>query len=115
MMSTLLAEDGRELGPVERAMTRAARRRGLLGRDSVNGVYVLEPCRSVHTVGMRFAIDVVYCAGTWELGYTVRAIRTMRPWRFGLPRLRTRCVIETEPGFFEAYGISVGDRLSVKG
>ena len=38
-----------------------SRRRGLLGRDHVDGVLVLRPCRQVHTFGMQFPIDVAFC------------------------------------------------------
>ena len=113
-MSTLVADDGRELGPVELAVTRVARRRGLLGRDQLVGAFVLEPCRSVHTIGMRFPIDVAYCTGSSSAGFLVCSIRTMRPGRLGAPRLRSRCVIEAEAGFFAANGINVDDRLSVR-
>ena len=41
--------------------SRRARSRGLLGRDGVDGALLLRPCRSVHTVGMRFPIDVAFC------------------------------------------------------
>ena len=35
-------------------------RKGLLGRDGVEGALVIAPCRWVHTIGMRFPIDVAY-------------------------------------------------------
>ena len=37
------------------------RRRGLIGRDHLDGVLVLRPCRQVHTFGMQFPIDVAFC------------------------------------------------------
>jgi uncharacterized protein len=46
---------------VELANHSAARRKGLLGRDSLfagEGLWIL-PCQAVHTVGMRFPIDLV--------------------------------------------------------
>ena len=47
---------------VEVASTSATRRRGLLGRaglDPGEGLWIV-PCESVHTIGMRFPIDVIY-------------------------------------------------------
>ena len=35
--------------------------RGLLGRDGIDGAMLLRPARSVHSVGMRFPIDVAFC------------------------------------------------------
>ena len=41
--------------------TRSARRKGLLGRDGIDGALLLVPARSVHTIGMRFPLDVAWC------------------------------------------------------
>jgi uncharacterized membrane protein (UPF0127 family) len=47
---------------VDVAATRATRRRGLLGRESLGATegLLLTPCKAVHTVGMRFPIDVIF-------------------------------------------------------
>ena len=55
-----LLRDGEVLASLEVADTRAARRRGLLGRDGIDGALLLAPARSVHTFGMRFPIDVAW-------------------------------------------------------
>ena len=49
---------------VELALTMRDRRRGLLGRQSLDAdaAMLLSPCKGVHTVGMPFAIDVVFVA-----------------------------------------------------
>ena len=49
------------LAAAEVAVTRRERARGLLGREDLEGVIVLRPCRQVHTFGMRFPIDVAFC------------------------------------------------------
>ena len=56
-----LVRDDEVLATAEVAADARARRRGLLGRDEVDGVLVLRPCRHVHTFRMRFAIDVAFC------------------------------------------------------
>jgi uncharacterized membrane protein (UPF0127 family) len=56
-----LLRDGDVLAAVEVADSFGARLRGLLGRDGVEGALVLQPARSVHTIGMRFPIDVAFC------------------------------------------------------
>ncbi|MEY4231169.1 MAG: hypothetical protein RLZZ362_2018, partial [Actinomycetota bacterium] len=48
------------MASAEVADGRHARRRGLLGRDHLDGALVLERCRWIHTVGMRFPLDVAY-------------------------------------------------------
>ena len=74
----VLVRDGVMLGAAEVAAGRPARRRGLLGRDGIDGVIVLEPCRQVHTFGMRFPIDVAFCAAD---GRVLRIVAEMVPGR----------------------------------
>ncbi|MEO7155935.1 MAG: DUF192 domain-containing protein [Vicinamibacterales bacterium] len=58
----LMTADGRELARVELAVTARQRARGLLGKTGLapGSAMWLAPGRSIHTVGMRFAIDVVF-------------------------------------------------------
>lgn len=106
-----LIREGEVLATAEVAGTRRARRRGLLGRSGVEGVLIIAPARAVHTVGMRFAIDVAYC----DRDLRVRSVRTMRPWRLGLPRLRSHIVIEAAAGAFDRWALTAGDVLEIKG
>ncbi|WAZ23836.1 DUF192 domain-containing protein [Streptomyces cinnabarinus] len=96
--------------PLEIASSYRARTRGLLGRDAVDGVLLLSPASSIHTVGMRIPIDVAYL--DWRLN--VIAVRTMKPGRLGLPRLRARHVLETEAGAMVGWGLRVGVRVKVE-
>ncbi|MEU8591586.1 DUF192 domain-containing protein [Streptomyces sp. NPDC048664] len=97
--------------PLEIARSARARRRGLLGRDDIEGALLLSPASAVHTLGMRFAVDVAYVDRTSR----VLAVRTMRPGRIGLPRLRARHVLEARAGMLERWGIRPGTRLTVAG
>ena len=65
---------------VEVAETRAHRRRGLLGRDAldVSAALLLTPCSAVHTVFMRFPIDVVFIDRD---GHVKKIVRNLQPWR----------------------------------
>ena len=105
-----LCRDDEVLASLEVADDRRTRRRGLLGRDDVDGALLIRPCRSVHTVGMRFPIDVAFCSADLE----VLGVCTMRRWRVGAPRVRARAVIEAQAGSFERWGLQVGDRLEVR-
>ncbi|MFF8815203.1 DUF192 domain-containing protein [Streptomyces pactum] len=98
------------LVPVEIAASYRARSRGLLGRDGIDGGLLLTPAAGVHTVRMRFAIDVAYL----DRRLTVLAVRTMRPGRLGLPRLRARHVLEAEAGAMERWGVRRGVRLDIR-
>src|SRR2546421_9712445 len=107
-----LVRDGEVLATLEVAASHAARLRGLLGRDDVDGALLLRPARSVHTIGMRFAIDVAFCDGDLR----VIAIRCpMRRYRVGAPRPKARAVIEAEAGAFERWRLRPGDKLEIKG
>ena len=55
-----LLRDGTVLAALEIARDGAARRKGLLGRDGLEGALLIDGCRWVHTLGMRFAVDVAY-------------------------------------------------------
>jgi uncharacterized membrane protein (UPF0127 family) len=76
--------------------TRRERARGLLGRAALgpDHALLLRRCRSVHTFGMRFAIDVVLLDGTWR---TLAVVR-MPPGRLLRPRRRVRHVLEVAAG-----------------
>lgn len=94
------------------------RARGLLGRSSVEGAVLLVPAKSVHTVGLKFPIDVVYCkrvtGDEGEEGYEVMAAVTMGRQRVGMPRLKASAVIELEAGACDRLNICVGDVLNVR-
>ncbi|MGP4092259.1 DUF192 domain-containing protein [Streptomyces sp. KR55] len=97
--------------PLEIATSYRARTKGLLGRDSLDGAILLSPANSVHTFRMRIPIDVAYL----DRDLKVIAVHTMKPWRLGLPRLRSRHVLEAEAGVMAGWGVRVGVRVSVEG
>ncbi|MFE5711980.1 DUF192 domain-containing protein [Streptomyces sp. NPDC056501] len=101
-------------GPVELELEVAAsyraRTRGLLGRDGVDGALLLTPAGSVHTFRMRFAIDVAYL----DRRLRVIAMTTMPPNRLGLPRLRSRHVLEAEAGAMAGWGLRVGSVVELR-
>lgn len=106
-----LVRDDRVLATLELAESRRARRRGLLGRDGFEGALLLRPARAVHTLGMRFALDVAFC----DAELTVLDVRRMARHRIGLPVLAARAVLEAEAGAFASWELKVGDRLEVRG
>ncbi|MEU9151051.1 DUF192 domain-containing protein [Streptomyces sp. NPDC048417] len=96
--------------PLELATSYRARSKGLLGRDGLDGAILLSPANSIHTFRMRMPIDVAYL----DRRLTVIAVRTMPPGRLGLPRLRSRHVLEAEAGAMAEWGVRVGTRVSVE-
>jgi uncharacterized membrane protein (UPF0127 family) len=102
-----LLVDERDVATVEVARTAGTRRRGLLGRTGLEGGFWLEPCHQVHTIRMRFAIDVAYL----DRRGRVMLVRTLPPGRIGPWRFRARTVLETEAGALETWGVGPGARV----
>jgi uncharacterized membrane protein (UPF0127 family) len=106
-----LVREGDVLATAEVAPDGRARRRGLLGRDTVEGVLVLRPCRHVHTFGMRFPIDVAFCAVT---GVVLRTC-TLVPRRFSPIVPRSAFALEAAAGAFDRWRLRVGDQVELRG
>ena len=106
-----LLREGEVLASLDVAETFRDRLTGLLGRDGIDGALLIKPAKSVHTVGMRFPLDVAFCSRDLTVLDTV----TMKPFRVGRPRLRAHCVIEAECGAFERWQLRPGDQLEIKG
>jgi uncharacterized membrane protein (UPF0127 family) len=84
---------------------RFERIRGLLGRHALepNEALLLPRCRSIHTVGMRFAIRVAFL----DPDLTVLAVRDVPPGRPLVGHRRARHILELPA----AADILAGDRL----
>lgn len=107
---TWLIRDGEVLAAAEIARHGKERRKGLLGRQSINGALVITPCKGVHTFRMKFPIDVAWINSE---GRVLRT-RTMKPWRLSLLIPRAQSVIEAEEGAFERWGLHVNDTIEIK-
>jgi len=105
-----LVSEGHVLASLEVAEGMRERARGLIGRDGVEGALLIRPARAVHTVRMRFTIDVAYC----DAAFKVLEVQRMRPQRVGRPRLAARAVLEAEAGSFHRWGIEPGMVLEVR-
>jgi uncharacterized membrane protein (UPF0127 family) len=108
---TWLVRDGDVLATAEVAASAKARRRGLLGRDDLDGALVLRPCRNVHTFGMRFPIDVAFCDSSGTVLHTC----TMTPWRVSRVVPRAAFVVEARAGALDRWRLHAGDKLELRG
>ena len=106
-----LIREGEVLCTLEVASSVRDRMRGLLGRDGIDGALLIERARSVHTIGMRFPIDVAFCDADLVVITTV----CLERHRVCLPRVRARAVVEAEAGAFERWKLRTGDQLEIKG
>ena len=111
-MAWLVREGGDVLASVEIAGRVRERTRGLLGRDaeSMTGGLVFRPCRQVHTLGMRFPVDVAFCDRS---GVVLRTV-TVAPWRVTRVVLRSGFVVEAAAGAFERWQLRPGDTVEVR-
>ena len=105
-----LVRDGEVLASLEVADSATAKGRGLLGRDGCNGAMLLAGCRSVHSLGMRFAIDVAFLDENLRVVKIVQLPRNRLAW----PVRGARSVLEAEAGSFREWGLLRGDELEVR-
>jgi hypothetical protein len=94
---------------IEVAVTRRARRRGLLGRSGLapSSALIIAPCFSIHTMFMRFDIDAVFVD---DDGRAVKVVRELSPWRVAIDPT-AHAVVELPVGSLRDGQVSVGDRL----
>ena len=109
MTSARLRVDAQATVPVWVASTREARNTGLLRTTGLDGALLIERCASVHTIGMRSPIDVVFL----DARRRVVDVVTMRPGRIGRPRLRARSVVELPASDAARWGITRGAVITV--
>ncbi len=100
---------GSKIGLADTSMTRLF---GLLGKNGLEpGAGILiRPSSGVHTMGMKFAIDVI------ALDRNLRVVKVwsrLRPWRVTSVSLKTHSVLELAPGQIEQCGIEPGDQLAI--
>jgi uncharacterized membrane protein (UPF0127 family) len=108
------AETGRVLvSRLEVADTAWKRAVGLLGRRSLaaNTGLWLEPCNGVHTLAMRFPIDVLFLD---REGRAIRLVESLRPWRFCGPVRGGRVVVELPAGTLAARAVRPGARYRME-
>ena len=85
---------------------------GLLGRKELKkgeGLWI-KPCGSVHTLLMRFPIDLLYLDSENQV---VKTHSRLRPFNFSAGNRQTHSVVELPEGFLISNRLAVGDRLVI--
>ena len=97
---------------VELASTSLTRLWGLLGRSGVEagGGLWITPSSGVHTMGMRFAIDVL---GLDKNMRVIKIWHDLVPFRVTAVSLKMRSVIELAAGQIRKSAVEVGDVIEV--
>jgi hypothetical protein len=105
-----IVSDARVLASVEIARDHRTKTKGLLRRDHYDGAFLIEKCRWVHTLGMRFPLDIAYLDADGQVLKTIRMSRH----RVGIPVWKARSVLEAETGAFARWGLRVGDVIELR-
>ena len=87
---------------------------GLMGKDAANfsagnGLWIV-PSRGVHTLAMKFPIDVLYLD---KNKYVVHVERNLQPWRLARVSMRTVSVLELPGNTLESSGTAIGDEIEI--
>ena len=96
------------------ADTHWSRLRGLMGASETDfgdgrGLWIV-PCHGVHTLAMRFPIDVIYLNKT---GMVVHVVQKLRPWRFAPIRMQAATVLELPSGKAVETATAIGDKIEI--
>ncbi len=70
---------------------------------------MIEPCRSVHTAFMRFAIDVITVD---DVGRVVKLVSDLKPFRISGILRHAHAVVELPAGTIAESRTAVGDELA---
>ncbi len=100
-------------GRITVAETSRTRMVGLLGKRGLEpgtGLLIF-PSQAIHTVAMRFPIDVVFIDRRWRV---VHVRSAMVPFRMTGIHWKARCVLELPSGQIAQTSTAVGDQLSVE-
>ena len=94
------------------AFESATRRKGLLGRDSLeDGVaMIIAPSNAIHTFWMRFPIDVAFVRRNGEV---VKVQEALAPWPVAIG-LGAYAVIELAADTLRRADVRVGDSMTLK-
>ncbi len=74
-----------------------------------SGLWIV-PCRGVHTLGMRFSIDVLYLD---RHSAVIHIEQGLRPWRFAPVKLRAASVLELPSETVAGTGTQLGDKIEI--
>ena len=98
---------GASIRVAESGLTRIV---GLLGERELlpgDGLLIV-PSQGVHTLGMRFAIDIVVLDGEWNV---IAIRRELRPFRMTRVFWKAAAVLELRSGIVDSSSTLVGDTL----
>lgn len=89
------------------------RLKGLLGKDGLDSGegLIIKPCNSIHTIGMKFPIDVAFLDKDDRV---VHIMNNIPSGRFSPIVKKAKYVIETKAGELALKGLEIGDILQLR-
>ena len=96
------------------AETHWSRLLGLMGKDAASfpagdGLWIV-PSRGVHTLAMKFPIDVLYLDTN---KHVVHVEQNLKPWRVAKVSMHTASVLELPGNTLKSSGTSIGDEIEI--
>lgn len=97
------------LPKVSRTTNAWDRLRGLLGRPRLQAGegLLIDPCPSVHTIGMTYPLDLAFLDADFHL---LKQVSDLKPLRWAACT-NARATLELAPGSLKALNLHPGDRL----
>src|SRR5215472_17354965 len=96
------------------ACTHWSRLRGLVGTTSgefrAGRALWIVPCHGVHTLAMRFPLDLIYLD---REGVVVELRAQVQPWRFAPISFHAASVLELPSGAIRRSGTGIGDTVEI--
>jgi uncharacterized membrane protein (UPF0127 family) len=85
---------------------------GLLGTKKIDAerVFYIKNCSGIHTIGMKYPIDVVFLDKNSKVS---RLYESLKPNRMTSIRMKDHGVLEFPPGTIKNFKISKGDMLRI--
>jgi uncharacterized membrane protein (UPF0127 family) len=71
----------------------------------------LEPCNSIHSIGMRFVFDAIFLDKNLRV---VHLVRQMKPWRISRMVFSARSVLEVPAGMIHQSATEIGDQFEMR-
>lgn len=90
------------------------RMKGLLGRTGLppgQAVWI-DPCPSIHTVGMQFDLDLIFLTKDHRVAKIVTGVS---PWRVVMGGAGAHSVIELQSGWLSCDALAEGEPLQAQG
>lgn len=90
------------------------RMKGLLSMDSLakGEALLIKPCKSIHTIGMKFSIDVIFLDKDNNI---IAMKKYMKPNRLTPIYLKAISVLELPAGTIDDTSTNIGDRIKFIG